>query len=96
MDDLFRAIADPTRRLILDELVRENDLTLFDICSRLMMRHGTSSTRQAISQHLVVLEQAGLVSTRKVGRTKLHHLDPTPLAAIAERWPPSTEGKRAP
>lgn len=95
MDDLFRAIAEPTRRQILDELTETDGLTLFDICARLTMRHDVTSSRQAISQHLAVLEAAGLVHARRVGRTKVHHLDTRPLAAIARRWPvrtPDTEG----
>src|SRR5206468_918599 len=59
-DSLFKALADPTRRAILDELTERNDQTLFEICGRLTMKHGLSSSRQAISQHLAVLEEAGL------------------------------------
>jgi DNA-binding transcriptional ArsR family regulator len=61
--DLFKAIGDATRRTILDELTDKDGQTLFEICSRLTMRHGLASSRQAISQHLAVLEQAGLVHT---------------------------------
>jgi DNA-binding transcriptional ArsR family regulator len=88
--DVFRALADPTRRAILDELLDRNGQTLFELCSRLTMRHGLSSTRQAISQHLGVLEQAGLVSTRRQGRYKFHDLDTSPLLEIVERWLPSS------
>ena len=84
---MFKALADPTRRAILDELVDHDGQTLFEICSRLTMKHGLSSSRQAISQHLDVLEAAGLVRTRREGRYKFHHVDTTPLRAIAERWP---------
>ena len=84
---MFKALADPTRRAILDELVDRDGQTLFEICSRLTMKHGLSSSRQAISQHLDVLEAAGLVRTRREGRYKFHHVDTTPLRAIAERWP---------
>ena len=87
MGDVFKALADPTRRAILDELVDRNGQTLFELCSRLAMKHGLGSTRQAISQHLEVLEAAGLVSTRREGRYKFHHLDTSPLRAIVERWP---------
>ena len=86
-DPLFKALADPTRRAILDELTDKNGQTLFEICGRLAMKHGLGSTRQAISQHLAVLEDAGLVSTRREGRYKFHHLDTTPLRSIVERWP---------
>jgi len=85
--DVFKALADPTRRAILDELVDHDGQTLFEICSRLTMKHGLSSSRQAVSQHLDVLEAAGLVRTRREGRYKFHHVDTTPLRAIAERWP---------
>lgn len=87
MGDVFKALADPTRRTILDELTERDGQTLFEICSRLTMKHGLSSSRQAISQHLAVLEEAGLVTTRREGRYKFHHLDTTPLRAIADRWP---------
>jgi DNA-binding transcriptional ArsR family regulator len=84
--DVFKALADPTRRAILDELQERNGQTLFELCVRLMSRHGLSSTRQAISQHLDVLEAAGLVITRREGRYKFHDLDTTPLLAITDRW----------
>jgi DNA-binding transcriptional ArsR family regulator len=84
---LFKALADPTRRAILDELTDKDGQTLFEICTRLSMKHGLGSTRQAISQHLAVLEEAGLVSSRREGRYKFHHLDTTPLRSIVERWP---------
>ncbi len=87
MGDVFKALADPTRRTILDELTERDGQTLFEICSRLAMKHGLSSSRQAISQHLAVLEEAGLVRTRREGRYKFHRLDTTPLRAIADRWP---------
>lgn len=87
MADVYRAIADPTRRAILDELVDRDGQTLFELCARLTSRHGVGSSRQAISQHLDVLEQAGLVTTRRDGRTKVHHVHTAPLREIAERWP---------
>lgn len=85
--DLFKALADPTRRTILDELADRDGQTLFEICGRLAMNHGLASSRQAISQHLAVLEQAGLVHTRRQGRYKFHHLDTGPLRSIVARWP---------
>jgi len=85
--DLFKAIGDTTRRIILDELADRDGQTLFEICGRLAMKHGLASSRQAISQHLAVLEQAGLVHTRRQGRYKFHHLDTSPLRSIVERWP---------
>jgi DNA-binding transcriptional ArsR family regulator len=85
--DAYRAIADPTRRAILDELTERTGQTLCEICSRLVMNHGLSSSRQAISQHLDVLEAAGLVTTEREGRYKFHYIDTTPLEEISERWP---------
>ncbi len=86
MADVYKAIADPTRRTILDELSQRDDQTLFEICTRLTTRHGLGSSRQAISQHLDVLERAGLVRTRRDGRYKLHSIDTAPLGEIARRW----------
>ncbi len=89
--DVFKALADPTRRAILDELQDRSGQTLFELCIRLTTRHGLGSTRQAISQHLDVLEAAGLVSTRRDGRYKFHDLDTSPLRQITERWPDTDE-----
>ncbi len=86
MGDLFKALADPTRRAILDELQERNGQTLFELINRLVSRHGLSSSRQAVSQHLDVLEAAGLVRTRREGRYKFHDLDTSPLRAITDRW----------
>jgi DNA-binding transcriptional ArsR family regulator len=85
--DVYRAIADPTRRAILDELSMRQGQTLFELCSRLIMKHEIFSSRQAISQHLEILEEAGLVRSRKEGRSKLHWFEGKPLQAISERWP---------
>jgi DNA-binding transcriptional ArsR family regulator len=87
VSDVFDALAAPARRAILDELQERDHQTLFELCSRLAMRHGLGLTRQAISQHLEVLESAGLVSTRREGRYKFHRLDTAPLRSIVERWP---------
>jgi DNA-binding transcriptional ArsR family regulator len=87
MGDVFKGLADPTRRAILDELHEKSGQTLYELCVRLMTRHGLESTRQAISQHLDVLEAAGLVRTRREGRYKFHDLDTSPLREIVERWP---------
>ena len=86
MGDVFKALADPTRRAILDELTERNDQTLFELCSRLSTKHRVASSRQAVSQHIDVLVGAGLVQTRREGRYKFHHLDPRPLERIAGRW----------
>jgi DNA-binding transcriptional ArsR family regulator len=87
VSDIFRALGDPTRRAILDELTEQDGQTLFEICARLTMKHGLGSSRQAISQHLDVLEAAGLIVTRREGRYKFHHVDTAPLLEIVERWP---------
>lgn len=87
MDDLYRALADPTRRAILDELVQRDGQSLFELCGRLTMKHGIGSSRQAISQHLELLESAGLVIVRRDGRYKFHWFNGEPLKAIAKRWP---------
>jgi DNA-binding transcriptional ArsR family regulator len=88
VSDVYRALADPTRRAILDELSDRDGQTLFELCTRLTTKHGLGSSRQAISQHLDVLESAGLVRTRRQGRYKFHHLDTGPLETIVERWRP--------
>ena len=86
MGDVFKALADPTRRAILAGLNDRNDQTLFEICARLAANHGLASSRQAVSQHIEVLVDAGLVVTRREGRYKFHHLDPRPLDRIATEW----------
>ena len=86
MGDVFKALADSTRRTILDELADRDGQTLFEICVRLMSDHGLGSSRQAISQHLDVLETAGLVETRREGRYKFHYINTSPLEPIIDRW----------
>ena len=80
MDDVFRALADASRRELLDRLFAQNGQTLNELCDRLAM------TRQAVSKHLAILEDANLVATVKRGREKLHYLNPVPIHEIAERW----------
>ena len=91
MGDVFKALADLTRRTILDELTDRNGQTLFEICARLASKHGLGSSRQAISQHLDVLEAAGLVDTRRDGRYKFHYVNTSPIEPIVERWLKKTE-----
>jgi DNA-binding transcriptional ArsR family regulator len=86
MGDVFKALADPTRRRILDELTERDGQTLFEICSRLASKYQLGSSRQAISQHLELLEAAGLIETKREGRCKFHYLNTRPLASIADRW----------
>ncbi|WP_367047914.1 metalloregulator ArsR/SmtB family transcription factor [Streptomyces sp. Je 1-332] len=85
-EDVFKALADPTRRRILDELVERDGQTLFEICARLLNKHGLGLSRQAVSQHLAVLETAGLVHSRREGRYKFHDLNTEPLELIVTRW----------
>lgn len=80
VDDVFRALADPTRRELLDELFREDGQTLTALESRLPM------TRFGVMKHLKVLEEAGLVVTRRRGREKLHFLNPVPIRLVHDRW----------
>ncbi|MER7572535.1 metalloregulator ArsR/SmtB family transcription factor [Streptomyces sp. NPDC126514] len=80
MDKAFKALADDTRRRLLDRLHEENGQTLGELCARVEM------TRQAVTQHLAVLEAADLISTVRRGREKLHYLNPVPLHEIQERW----------
>ena len=84
--DVFRALAVPTRRAILDELTDRDGQTLFELCTRLITKHGLSSTRQAVSQHLDVLEDAGLIAVRREGRYKFHDLDTRPIEGAVARW----------
>jgi DNA-binding transcriptional ArsR family regulator len=80
MDEVFKALADPTRRELLDRLRADNGQTLGELCERMAM------TRQAVSKHLAVLEKANLVATTWKGREKLHFLNPVPIGEIYDRW----------
>ncbi|HEY9290965.1 MAG TPA: metalloregulator ArsR/SmtB family transcription factor [Microlunatus sp.] len=86
MDDVFHALSAPVRRLIIDELRDRDGQTLFELCSRLTMRHQVNLSRQAVSQHLEVLEAAGLLRTRREGRYKYHDLDLEPLRQAVAGW----------
>jgi len=86
MADVFEALAATARRAILDVLSERDGQTLFEICTRLTMRHDLTLTRQAVSQHLDVLQSAGLLRTKREGRYKYHFLDTSPLNAIVKRW----------
>jgi DNA-binding transcriptional ArsR family regulator len=79
-DAVFRALADASRRRLLDRLYRKNGQTLGELCE------GLDMTRQAVSKHLAVLEEANLVSWERQGREKLHFINPVPINEIAERW----------
>ncbi|MGC9954612.1 MAG: metalloregulator ArsR/SmtB family transcription factor [Rhizomicrobium sp.] len=80
MDAVFKALADATRRQLLDRLFARNGQTLGALCKEMEM------TRQAVTKHLALLEAANLVATQKRGREKLHYLNPVPINEIAERW----------
>ena len=80
MDAVFRALADPTRRQLLDSLHARNGQTLNALCEHMDM------TRQAVTKHLAILEEASLVTTMRRGREKEHYLNPVPINEIAERW----------
>jgi DNA-binding transcriptional ArsR family regulator len=79
-DAVFRALADPSRRTLLDRLHARNGQSLGDLCQGLEM------TRQAVMKHLSILQAANLVAVRRQGREKLHFLNPVPINEIAERW----------
>ncbi len=80
MDEVFKALADPSRRHLLDMLHADNGLTLSELCE------GLDMARQSVTKHLTLLEDAGLVVTIRRGRRKLHYLNPVPLLEIHERW----------
>ncbi|WFU16018.1 helix-turn-helix domain-containing protein [Bradyrhizobium sp. CB3481] len=80
MDEVFKALADGSRRVLLDRLHARNGQTLNELCDGLAM------TRQAVTKHLDILEAANLVGTRKHGREKLHYINPVPIHQIGERW----------
>jgi len=80
MDAVFKALADPLRRQLLDDLRQRNGQTLNELCE------GRGMTRQAVTKHLALLETANLVVTEKRGREKLHYLNPVPIHEIADRW----------
>jgi DNA-binding transcriptional ArsR family regulator len=79
-DAVFRALADASRRKLLDRLYRKNGQTLGELCA------GLDMTRQAVTKHLGILEEANLVASRRQGREKLHFINPVPINSIAERW----------
>lgn len=80
VDEVFKALADPSRRELLDRLFARNGQTLNELCEGLAM------SRQAVSKHLAILEAANLVASVRQGREKLHYLNPMPIHDIADRW----------
>lgn len=91
MADVFDALGAPARRAILDVLSERTEQSLFEVCGRLATQHDVALTRQAISQHLAVLEEVGLVRSRRDGRLKFHSIDTAPLRAAVSRWIDSEE-----
>ena len=87
-DDVFRALADASRRQLLDRLHRRNGQTLGELCE------GLDMTRQAVAKHLAVLEAANLVASRRQGREKMHFINPVPINEIAQRWIRKFEHRR--
>ncbi|WP_145949821.1 helix-turn-helix transcriptional regulator [Paenibacillus sp. Y412MC10] len=85
-DAIFKALADPTRRLMLDELSERNELTLYELTARLIMKHELSISRQAIAKHLAALEEAGLVKTEKKGKYRVIIFNNEPLKHLLEGW----------
>jgi len=85
-DAIFKALADPTRRLILDELSQRNELTLYELTARLIMKHNLNISRQAIAKHLSVLDDAGLVKSKRKGKYRVLIFNNEPLKNLLERW----------
>jgi len=88
IDNVFKALADPSRRQLLDRLRADNGQTLGQLCEHLDM------SRQAVTKHLKILESANLVVTIRRGREKLHYLNPIPIQEIADRWISHYESRR--
>ena len=93
MDAVFRALADPARRRLLDSLHGRNGQTLGELCADIA-RGDHEMTRQAVTKHLVILEEANLLAVQWRGREKLHFINPVPIHAIAERWIRKFERRR--
>ncbi|MCD1258167.1 helix-turn-helix transcriptional regulator [Paenibacillus athensensis] len=85
-DAIFHALGDPTRRLILDELAERNELTLYELTARLIMKHNLSISRQAIAKHLAALSAADLVQSVKKGKYRVLVFHNEPLKHLLNRW----------
>ena len=83
---VFQALADPTRRLILDEFVERKEQTLYELTARLIMRHQLAISRQALAKHIDVLEKAGLVSSEKRGKYRMLAFNDEPIRTAMNRW----------
>ncbi len=86
LDRIFKALGDPTRRRIIDRLRERPEQSLFEICAQLFAEDGTALSRQAVTQHLDMLQKAGLVRVEWVGRTRIHSLDSEPLREAVNLW----------
>ncbi len=85
-DNIFKALADSTRRLILDELFERKELTLYELTSRLIMKHNLTISRQGIAKHLSILEEAGLVKSKRKGKYRVLRFDNEPLRNLLKGW----------
>ncbi|TYS16577.1 helix-turn-helix transcriptional regulator [Rossellomorea vietnamensis] len=85
-DAIFKALSDSTRRIILDELSERNELTLYELTTRLIMKHNLAISRQAIAKHLSALEAAGLVTSKRKGKYRVLNFNSEPLRNLLEGW----------
>ena len=85
-DAIFKALADSNRRLILDELSERNDMTMYELTGRLIMKHSLSISRQGIAKHLSVLEEAGLVTSKRKGKYRVLMFNNDPLRDLLKGW----------
>jgi DNA-binding transcriptional ArsR family regulator len=90
-DTVFKALADPTRRIILDEFTERNEQTMYELCARLLMKHRVTMSRQAVAKHISVLEIAGLLRSQRRGKYRVLVFDPKPINYVVERWVKGTE-----
>ena len=87
-DDVFKALSDRTRRLILDELSLRHEQTMYELCSRLVMKHNLAISRQAVTKHITILETAGLIISVRRGKYRVIKYNHLPIKDILERWIP--------
>ncbi|WP_113928028.1 metalloregulator ArsR/SmtB family transcription factor [Bacillus sp. P14.5] len=85
-DAIFKALSDSTRRIILDELSERNELTLYELTTKLVMKHNLAISRQAIAKHLSALEAAGLVNSKRKGKFRVLHFNKEPLLNLLKGW----------
>ncbi|WP_152655541.1 helix-turn-helix transcriptional regulator [Oceanobacillus sp. CFH 90083] len=85
-DAIFKALSDSNRRLMLDELSERKEMTLYELTSRLIMKHNLSISRQAIAKHLAVLEEAGLVESKRKGKFRVLQFNNEPLENLLKGW----------